>query len=145
VVVGSGGLAFVGCYEGNFRLKGKVKCWLVMWLDSSVCPLVQGQVPKGQESKTTLVIQVLDLGFIMPVAFLSGILLHRRAPLGYLLASTVLIKSFTLRTAGRGFVEHRRNGGVPDPDPDWYWDDDRPAPQRLGCGDIAGGTCLNFY
>jgi hypothetical protein len=27
VVVGSGKVALVGCYEGNFGLKGKVKCW----------------------------------------------------------------------------------------------------------------------
>jgi hypothetical protein len=45
-----------------------------MWLDSSVRRLVHGQVPKGLESKTTLVIQVLDLGFIMLVGFLSGIM-----------------------------------------------------------------------
>ena len=27
VVAGSGKVAVVGCYEGNFGLKGKVKCW----------------------------------------------------------------------------------------------------------------------
>ncbi len=85
---------------------------LVMWLGLIVRPLVQGQAPQALESTTTLVIQVLDLGIIMPVAFLSGILLLRRAPLGYLLASTVLIKFFTMGTAVSAMVVGQLLAGV---------------------------------
>jgi hypothetical protein len=77
---------------------------LVMWSGLIVPPLVKGQVPQGLESTTTLVIQVLDLGIIVPIAFLSGILLLKRVPLGYLLASIVLIKSLTLGTAVSAMV-----------------------------------------
>jgi hypothetical protein len=49
---------------------------LLLWLGLIVPPLAQGQAPQGLESTTTLVIQVLDLGIIVPVAFLSGILLR---------------------------------------------------------------------
>ncbi len=41
-----------------------------MWLGLIVPPLREGQAPQGLESTTTLVIQVLDLGIIMPIAFL---------------------------------------------------------------------------
>lgn len=40
----------------------------------------------------------------MPIAVVSGILLLRRAPLGYLLASIVLVKSVTLGTAVSAMV-----------------------------------------
>lgn len=76
----------------------------LMWLGLIVPPLLAGQVPQGLESTTTLVIQVLDLGVIVPVAVLSGLLLLRRAPLGYLLASTVLVKSVTLGAAVSAMV-----------------------------------------
>lgn len=88
---------------------------LLMWLGLIVPPLLVGQVPQGLESTTTLVIQVLDLGVIAPVAVLSGILLLRRVPLGYLLASTVLVKSVTLGTAVSAMVVRQLLAGVPLP------------------------------
>lgn len=72
---------------------------LLMWLGLIVPPLLQGQAPQALESTTTLVIQAMDMGIIVPVSILSGVLLLRRAPLGYLLASVVLIKFFTYGTA----------------------------------------------
>jgi hypothetical protein len=45
-------------------------------------------------------------------------------------------------TAGGGFDEHFRDSGVPDPDLDRYWDDGRPAAQRLGCGDVEDSASL---
>jgi hypothetical protein len=77
-----------------------------------VPPLIAGQAPRGLESTTTLVIQALDLGVIVPVAFLSGILLLRRAPLGYLLASIVLVKTLTLGTAVSAMVVGQLLAGV---------------------------------
>lgn len=55
--------------------------------------LFRGQAPETLGSYTTMVTYVLDLGIIVPVAFLSGGLLLRRAPLGYLLAAPMLILS----------------------------------------------------
>jgi hypothetical protein len=70
---------------------------LVVWLGLSIVPaLLQGQAPSEVMSYTTLVTHALDLGVIAPTAFLSGILLLRRAPLGYLLASTMLVLSWVL-------------------------------------------------
>jgi len=62
-----------------------------VWLIESVAALVQGQAPQNLASYTTSVTTVLDVGIITPAAFLAGLLLFRRRPLGYLLATTLLI------------------------------------------------------
>lgn len=98
---------------------------LVMWLGLIVPPLLRGQASQALESTTTLVIQVLDLGLIVPVAFLSGALLLRRAPLGYLLASIVLVKTLTLGTAVSAMVVGQLLAGV-----------------SLGLGDLVGFPLL---
>jgi hypothetical protein len=100
---------------------------LVMWLGLIVPPLLRGQAPQALESTTTLVIQVLDLGVIVPVAFLSGTLLLRRAPLGYLLASIVLVKTLTLGTAVSAMAVGELLAGVP-----------------LGIGDSVGFPLLTL-
>jgi hypothetical protein len=65
---------------------------LGVWLGLSIVPaLLLGQAPRELESYTTLVTHVLDLGIIAPAAFLAGILLLRRVPLGYFLASIFLV------------------------------------------------------
>ncbi|MDO1604704.1 hypothetical protein Q2T76_01390 [Lactobacillus sp. YT155] len=53
-------------------------------------------VPVELEHYTSLVIQGLDLSILLPTTVLSGILLLKNAPLGYLLSIIVLIKSTTL-------------------------------------------------
>ncbi len=69
---------------------------LLAWLGRIVPGLLTGAPPVGLEANTTLFIQVLDLGLIVPAAFLAGVLLWRRSSWGYLLASIVLVKGFTL-------------------------------------------------
>lgn len=65
---------------------------LVVWLGLGILlPLSQGQPPQELAAYTTLVTHALDLGILMPVAFLAGVMLLRRAPLGYLLAFTMLV------------------------------------------------------
>jgi hypothetical protein len=44
-------------------------------------------------------IQVMDLGIVVPVCVLSAILLLRRRPWGYLLASVAMLKFLTLGIA----------------------------------------------
>lgn len=71
----------------------------LMWLGRIVPALMSGATPFGLESYTTLVIQVLDLGIMVPVAFVGGMLLLKKAPFGYLLSSIVLVKGFSLGAA----------------------------------------------
>jgi hypothetical protein len=48
---------------------------LLAWLGRIVPALLANRPPLGLESYTTVIIQALDLGVVMPIAFLSGILL----------------------------------------------------------------------
>ncbi|MFZ5948353.1 MAG: hypothetical protein ACOYU5_10370 [Stygiobacter sp.] len=72
---------------------------LLAWLGRIVPALLSNQPPLGLESYTTLIIQALDLGLVMPITFLSGILLWKKSAWGYLLSSIVLIKGVTLALA----------------------------------------------
>lgn len=63
-----------------------------IWLFLSIVPaLLAGGVPQELASYTTVITFVLDMGIIAPVLVSTGILLRRREPLGYLLASVLLI------------------------------------------------------
>jgi hypothetical protein len=63
---------------------------LGIWLSELVGPLVTGQPPKLLGSYTTIVTDVLDLGVITPALVLVGVLVLRRAPIGYLLSFALL-------------------------------------------------------
>jgi len=69
----------------------------LMWLGMILSSL--NRAPIDLEHYTTLVIQAMDLGFIVPVAILSGILLIRNKSLGYLLGTVIIIKGVTLSLA----------------------------------------------
>lgn len=69
------------------------------WLGRIVPPLIAGKPPLGLESYTTLVIQALDLGIIVPVSTLTAILLWKKQPWGYALSAVVLIKGLTMGAA----------------------------------------------
>lgn len=71
----------------------------MLWMDIIIPTIVDGTVPVGLDHYTTLVIQGLDLGFIVPSAFLSGVLLIKRKPFGYLLSSVIIVKGFTMGAA----------------------------------------------
>jgi hypothetical protein len=71
---------------------------LIAWLGRIIPPLLQGVDPV-LENATTLVIQAMDLGLIVPLAFLAGILLLRRSAWGYLLASVAVMKFLTMGAA----------------------------------------------
>jgi hypothetical protein len=72
---------------------------LLAWLGRIAPALLEGTPPFGLESYATLVIQAMDLALIVPLAFLSGVLLLRRRAYGYLLAAVALTKGFTMGTA----------------------------------------------
>lgn len=68
---------------------------LTAWLERIVSAALANHSPYGLETNTTLVIQVLDLGLVVPVSLLGGILLWQGRPWGYLLSSIVLIDGLT--------------------------------------------------
>jgi len=83
------------------------------WIGRIVPPLLQNQIP-ALENTTTLVIQAMDLGLIVPLALLSGILLLKRSPWGYLLSSVTLLKGVTLGLGVSVMVINMARAGVPD-------------------------------
>ena len=63
-----------------------------IWLLLSIVPaLVAGIVPAEVASYTTIITFVLDMGIIAPALVISGRMLSRREPLGYILASVLLV------------------------------------------------------
>ncbi|MCL2114908.1 MAG: hypothetical protein FWH29_01635 [Methanobrevibacter sp.] len=66
----------------------------LLWL-GVILPSIE-KAPAVLEHYTTLVIQALDLGFIVPAAILSGMLLIKNKSLGYLFAPVIIIKGVTL-------------------------------------------------
>ena len=69
-----------------------------VWLGRIAATFAPGAVPE-LENTTSMFIQAMDLGLIVPVCILSGILLLRRHAWGYLLASVGLTKFLTLGIA----------------------------------------------
>jgi len=82
---------------GGFQLLVGISLCL-MWCGKIAPTIITGTIPMGLENYTTLVIQGMDLGIIVPAAFLSGILLIKRKPFGYLLSSVIIIKGVTMLT-----------------------------------------------
>jgi len=68
------------------------------WLMRIAATFSHDTIP-ALENTTSMFIQAMDLGIIVPVCLLSGILLLRRQPWGYLLASVSLLKFLTLGIA----------------------------------------------
>jgi hypothetical protein len=62
-----------------------------VWLQPLVTALLQGTPPDLLDTYTTPVTSALDLAVITPAAALAGLLVHRRDPLGYLLAAPLLV------------------------------------------------------
>lgn len=83
-----------------------------MWLGAIVPSLMAGQAPEMLETYTTLVIQAMDLGIIVPLAAITGYMLLRKNAWGYALASLVLIKGVTLGTAVLSMAAFMSMNGV---------------------------------
>ena len=69
---------------------------LLIWLGPLLSALVQGQPPDLLDSSTTMVTDALDLGIITPATIIAGVLILRRAPLGYLIACALLVLEMLL-------------------------------------------------
>jgi hypothetical protein len=93
-------LIFIACILG------------LMWMKMIITPLISGTVPSELEHYTTLTIQALDLGFVVPTAILSGILLIKRRSFGYLLATVISIKETTLLAAITAMIISQEAAGI---------------------------------
>jgi hypothetical protein len=83
-----------------------------MWLGKIVPSLMKDTPPVGLEHYTTLVIQAMDLGFVIPASILAGIWLMKRKPFGFLLASVMIIKEITLLTALSAMMVFQMLAGI---------------------------------
>jgi hypothetical protein len=82
------------------------------WLGRIAATFVPETLP-ALENSTSLFIQVMDLGIVVPICILSGILLLRRRPWGYLLASVGMMKFLTLGVAVSVMGVNMARVGVP--------------------------------
>lgn len=63
---------------------------LLVWIMDIVIALTQNSIPAQLGPYTTEATYTLDLGIILPTAYLAGVLVWRRSPLGTLLAAIVI-------------------------------------------------------
>lgn len=69
------------------------------WLGLVASPSLTWTPPNGLESAITMVIQALDLGVIVPTAFITASLLIKKQAWGYALSSVMLLKILTMGAA----------------------------------------------
>jgi hypothetical protein len=98
-------------FLGGFQIFFAITLCL-LWMKKIIPTIINGTVPIGLEHYTTLVIQGLDLGFIVPIAILSGVLIIKRKPLGYLLSSVIIMKGFTMGAALTAMIISQYLAGV---------------------------------
>jgi hypothetical protein len=82
------------------------------WLGRIVPTIFQGQIP-GLENTTSMFIQAMDLGVIVPLCVLSGSLLLRRSAWGYLLSSVAMLKFLSMGMAVSVMGLNMARMGVP--------------------------------
>lgn len=71
-----------------------------MWLGIVVPPLLDGTIlPDQLEHYTTLIVQGLDLGLLLPLSFVAGLLFIKKSQMGYLLAPVYFVFLSLLMTA----------------------------------------------
>lgn len=98
-------------FLGGFQIFFAVALCL-LWMGKIIPTIINGIIPQGLDHYTTLVIQGLDLGFIVPIALLSGVLLIKRKPFGYLLSSVIIMKGFTMGAALTAMIIGQYLAGV---------------------------------
>lgn len=72
---------------------------LLMWLGRIVPAMISGKAPVGLENYSTLVIQSLDLGVVVPACFVIGYLLKKSNPKGYILSGVLVMKGEMMAAA----------------------------------------------
>lgn len=98
-------------FLGGFQIFFAIALCL-LWLGKILPTIISESVPVGLEHYSTLVIQGLDLGFIVPIALLSGVLLIKRKPVGFLFSSVIIMKGFTMGAALTAMIIGQYLAGV---------------------------------
>ncbi len=84
---------------GGFLMVNAVAIAL-LWLGIVVPPLVDGSIyPAELNHFTTLIVQGFDLGLLLPISFVAGLMLYRKKKPGYLYATIYLGFLSVLMTA----------------------------------------------
>lgn len=72
----------------------------LLWLSAIVPPLLDGSIyPENLDHYTTMIVQGFDLGLLLPIAFVLGVLLRKRSWLGYLAGTVYWVFLAFLMTA----------------------------------------------
>lgn len=82
------------------------------WLGRIAATFAPGTIP-ALENTTSMFIQAMDLGLIVPLCILAGVLLLRRSAWGYLLASVAVLKFVTMGLAVSLMALNQARVGVP--------------------------------
>lgn len=86
-------------FVGWFLVVNSV-CIALLWLGIVVPPLMDGSIyPPELNHYTTLIVQGFDLGLLLPISFITGMLLIAKKPDGYLYATTYIVFLSILMTA----------------------------------------------
>ncbi|MBN1857385.1 MAG: hypothetical protein JW846_10600 [Dehalococcoidia bacterium] len=93
----------------------------LLWLADIVPSIVTGTPPPqlAETVSQSLVVQALDLGIVVPLFILGGVLLLKRMSLGYLLTGLALVKSITLGPAMLAMAVFLNSAGLPVAPPLW--------------------------
>lgn len=83
-----------------------------MWLGRIVPALMDGSAPVGLEHYSTLGIQTLDLGWVVPASIVTAYLLRKENKWGYLLAIVFVIKMITMTAAVSAMIVFMQINGV---------------------------------
>ena len=86
-------------FIGGFLIFNSIVIAL-LWLSVVIPPLIDGSViPDAVQHYTTLTVQGLDMALFLPISFISGFLLIKKKPFGYLMSTVTLVFLPVLMTA----------------------------------------------
>ena len=86
-------------FIGGFLIFNSIAIAL-LWLSVVIPPLIDGSIiPDAVEHYTTLTVQGLDMALFLPISFVSGFLLIKKKPFGYLMSTVTLVFLAMLMTA----------------------------------------------
>ena len=93
-------------FTGEFPRKGLSRfLWItgvvigLMWLGRIAPAIINNSAPFGLEHYSTLSIQTLDLGVVVPACFVTGYLLRKEKQMGYLFSIVLVVKAVTMAAA----------------------------------------------
>jgi len=98
-------------YSGIFLVINSVMV-AMLWLSIVIPPLLDGSIyPKELQHYTTLIVQGFDLGLLLPIGIVSGILAFRKNRYGYLFTTINLIFLSILMAALTSKILFMANAG----------------------------------